>query len=144
IHINSFHLAGDFLKINFEGSQLEKTTNDFKVFSGKELYYEVATNGKEINFIPPKAGINGLAVVINGDPDTVFMNVDYGTDGLTRSKGLNPVPLYEVTTHTLIEEGKLYGFKNWAIDYWGEDTLHSAAEARQILGDSANIAKDDN
>src|ERR1700674_3508231 len=51
IHINSFHLAGNFLKINFEGSQLERNTTDFKVFSGKELLYEVATNGKEIKLI---------------------------------------------------------------------------------------------
>jgi hypothetical protein len=144
IHIKSFHLTENFLKIDFEGSQLEGSTNDFKVFSGKELLYETGTEGKEIKFIPPKTGINRLAVVINGGPDTVFMNVDYGMDRLNRSAGSNPVPLYEVTTHTLVEEGQLYGFKDWAIDYWGEDTVHSERETNQILTDSANIVKEDN
>jgi len=144
IHIKNFHLAGNFLVMDFEGSRLERVTNNFKVFSGKELLYEEQTSGKVIKFIPPKAGINRIGVVINGSTDTVFINVDYGMDGLSSPTGSNRIPLYEVTTHALIEEGPLYGFKDWAIDYWGEDTVQYTKEAKQILNDSAKIVNADN
>lgn len=139
IHIKSIHTADDSIEVSLEGKILNQPKNIFRIFSGNTLIAELQTPEKRIKFKPRPGNIDKISITANGSGDSVSMSVDYTPDSLYRKQGFSKGVVYEIIPNTPDDPARLYTVRDWALDYWGDDTANTAAETRRMLKDSIRI-----
>jgi hypothetical protein len=143
MHVKNIKIIDDSIEIGFEGQALNEIKNIFQIFSGDKLIIEQETSKTKIRLKPYISGISHFSILVNRSPDTISLNIDYTPDSVLRKQGRNNGNLYEIITNTLVSSFRLYNVQDWAIKYWGDDTVHVAAETGRILKDSIQLREED-
>jgi len=137
LHIKTSRLDGDSVEIELQGAILHEGKNEVTVLSGNRLISARQVFGKKIKFKPLAGQVDRLAMVINGDADTIFLDVDYDPKTGSGSREENQ---YEFTTNTLVNPGQLNSVQDWVIRGWGDEPAGIREETQRILNDSIRIA----
>jgi hypothetical protein len=139
VHISSISLAKDFIYISFDGNALQGHINQFQLLLDKKLISQMETDGVDMSLKLPEAGSGHFGVVINRDPDTIYLNIELNSKTNLNGQIDQERNRYEITGNTLISPVHLYPYSYWAIRNWGGDTAGSGVSMPKILSDSVHI-----
>jgi len=143
IHIEDFSLSGDSLDIILSGGELKQGKNNFQVFSGSRLIYQVESRDKEIRFRLDSAGVNRISIGINGSLQRLPMNIDFSPDSMFRKYDNSSSNPYELSTDIPLRTGALYAAKKWAVPIPESGSSAIDRQTAGILKDSIQILEGD-
>ncbi len=137
IHIRDTRMLKDEIEIVFEGKFPSEKSVAFSLIDDRGQIKN--GTGNRVLIHSKTGGLHNYQIVFDGLPDTIGFDIDFDKD--SAREGL--MADYEITTNNVMGSAGLLGIRDWAIDYWGPDTLGVFEDTRRILSDSLFIRSSD-
>ncbi|MFI5155084.1 MAG: hypothetical protein ACHQEM_02815 [Chitinophagales bacterium] len=137
IHIGETRMHNGEVEILFEGKFPSEKSIDFSLIDDQG---QISNGMGNLVLINAKAGgLHNYKILFNGFADTIGFAIDMDKDSPGQSMNSD----YEITTNNVMGSAGLFGVRDWAMDYWGTDTIGVMEDTRRILSDSLFIRSGD-